>query len=94
MVLKMTKKIFKYQLDIKDEQILEMPKDAEILTVQNQRGWLCLWARVDPNFPKENRKIRVIGTGHPLYDKSYLKYIGSAQFDNGYLVWHVFEEIK
>ena len=47
--------IFKYPIPIKDHSILELPKDARILTVQIQRGMPQLWALVDSETEKETR---------------------------------------
>lgn len=43
------KTIYKYPLDVTDRQVIAMPEDAEILTVQVQNGKPMLWAVVDPN---------------------------------------------
>lgn len=40
----MSKAIWKYSLEIVDRQTVKMPQNAEILSVDNQRGHLCLWA--------------------------------------------------
>lgn len=48
---------------------IEMPKDAEVLTVSAATGEPCLWALVsldakgDP-LPKMKRTFRILGTGH------------------------------
>lgn len=85
------KKIFKYKLETRDTQEIEMPIDSQILCVQTQDGVLCLWALVDPDNEKQKRRIIIIGTGHPIPTLN-LKYIGTAQQLNGFLMWHVFEE--
>ncbi|MGH7901606.1 MAG: DUF7352 domain-containing protein [Thermodesulfobacteriota bacterium] len=88
----MTKKIYKYQLEITDNQIIKMPVGAKILTVDTQGDDnVCLWALVDPNMEYKDRKIRIIGTGHPIEDWEKLEYIGTAQQLSGGLIWHVFE---
>lgn len=84
------KTIWKYPLEITDEQVVAMPNDAEILTVQMQGSELCLWAVVEDTNPKEPRTICIIGTGNPMPDERFLIYIGTAQM--GPLVWHVFEK--
>lgn len=85
------KTIWKYRLKVTDEQLLEMPIGAEILTVQVQDGEPCLWALVDPDAVRENRKIYIFGTGNPLLNSiSILKYISTFQQLSGKLVWHVF----
>lgn len=87
------KKIFKYPVNIVDRQEIEMPEGAEILTVQNQGGVICLWAIVDPEKEKLTRTIRIIGTGHDIADgeAETLIYIGTVQTNGGAFVWHIFE---
>lgn len=70
-----------------------MPKDAQILSVANQDGTLCLWAKVDASKQVETRFIEIIGTGNPIpqdmgVDRSF---IGTVLMDP--FVWHVFERL-
>ena len=86
----MVKQIWKYKL----ENIIEMPKGAEILTVQIQNGKsfdTCIWAKVTPDNELEKRRFVVIGTGHSFDDTNY-KYIGTYQ--DSPFVWHLFEDVK
>lgn len=86
------KRVYKYQLEIKDEVLVSMPKDAKILTVQVQNGRPCIWASVDPSSSDmEIRKFRIAGTGHPVEDSIIENYIGTVQMYEGKLVFHVFE---
>ena len=89
------KTIFKYDLQIVDEQVIAMPERASILTAQVQSGNAKLWAFVDTEKPKRTRKIRVIGTGHPIEedDMTKLRYISTIQLMLGRLVYHVYEEL-
>ena len=87
------KRIFKYPIEVKGHQEVEMPKGAEILTAQIQYDKICLWALVDDTNPKEKRDIIVAGTGHPI-EADHLKYKGTVQELNGQLIWHVFEDVK
>lgn len=93
--------IWKYPLGITDRQVVRMPRDAEILSVQVQGRHLCLWAMVDGDSPLEDRSIRIFGTGNPIddwvgnpideYDDiGRFVFVGTAQM--GPFVWHVFEE--
>lgn len=84
------KTVYKYRLDTTDVQIIQMPKGAEILTVQfNDWSGLCLWALVDPTQELENVKIRIAGTGHHI-EEDIMKYIGTLQLQGGALVFHAF----
>jgi hypothetical protein len=73
-----------------DQVHLEMPVGAEILTVALQHGAPQLWARVDPDAPREMRLFRWAGTGHRLHERER-RYIGSIQMLTGALVFHLFE---
>lgn len=82
------KTIYKYKLDIRDRQLIEMPDGAEFLRVEMQGNDLCLWALVDPKEDLYHHEIGICGTGHPCpYEVS--NYIGTV-FDNEF-VWHVFD---
>lgn len=43
----MQKVIYKYPLPRNTFMKVTLPKDCEILTIQEQRNTLCLWALVD-----------------------------------------------
>lgn len=84
----MTTRIFKYPLEATDVQYLELPARAQFLTVQVQNGIPCLWALVDPTQKKELRRIRTIGTGHPIENDFDSTYLATYQLPG--LVFHVF----
>jgi hypothetical protein len=89
----MTTQIWKYTLNGMVNDI-QMPMDAEILTVQLQDGQMfnaCIWAKVNPENELEKRQFVVIGTGHSFDDTNH-KYIGTYQ--EGFFVWHVFEIVN
>jgi len=93
----MIKRIFKYEILLAaDYLVLEMPKGAEILTVQEQYGKPQLWALVDPDAKKESRYFLLRGTGHPIRyaPGADYKYINSFQLDEGALVFHLFEDLR
>lgn len=86
------KTIWKYELKNTDRQIIEMPANAIVLTVQVQYGGPCLWAIVNPNTKlKETRSFNIYGTGNPVPQSPGI-YIGTYQLCEGQLVFHVFEE--
>ena len=85
------KTIWKYDLPICDMQGIDMPRGAEILSVQMQGNQGAkLWVLVDPSKPKVNRTIIIHGTGHPVLQPENKKFIGTIQIDDGALVFHVF----
>jgi hypothetical protein len=91
----MNKQIWKYTIE-PNEIMLEMPKDAQILTVQNQNEEPCIWALVNPENEKESRHFELYGTGHDIhYDMGIeRKYINTFQLMGGAFVYHLFERIN
>lgn len=90
----MKKKIYKYDLDVTDIQVISLPLGSEILTVQTQFDIPRLWALVDPNeLDTEERTIEIFGTGQDVhYDMGIdRKYISTFQMHAGNLVFHAFE---
>lgn len=85
--------IWKYVLDVRDRQELQMPQGAQILCVQSQNDNVCLWALVVMRIPCVPRFIEIIGTGNPILSgmRTERVYIGSAQTSGGRFMWHVFE---
>ncbi len=92
--MKTTKQIWKFEIGA-SQSTIEVPRGAEILTVQTQNERACVWALVDPANDKEIRNIEVFGTGHDInYEMgANRKYIGTTQFRGGELVLHFFERI-
>ena len=83
--------VWKYELRITDTQLLQMPRSAEVLTVANQGGKLCIWVLLDPSdTPLVNRRFLVVGTGNACSVDDY-EYLGSAVISP--FVWHVFHSI-
>jgi len=88
------REIWKYQLPDSGCVTLNLPKFAEILTVQMQRRIACLWALVDPKAETEQRTFLVAGTGHPIKEDGRLEYINTIQMFGGDLIFHIFEVTK
>lgn len=72
------KTIWKFPLEVTDEQVLMVPKGAKPLTVQKQDGKPCLWCEVDSSHHKTSLTI----------------YIGTYQMMGGALIWHVYGAFK
>lgn len=90
--------IYKYQLSVVDFQMIDLPKGAEILSVQTQpptygdkSDQLFMWVKIDTTNELEPRRIRIFGTGHPMEYEHELNFIGTVQMNNYSLVWHIFE---
>lgn len=84
--------IYKYQLKISPRQSIEMSKNARILSVQFQRGELCMWAYENPCELKEIRNFIIVGTGEGMGDPQFSKYVATVQY--GRYVWHLFEMVE
>ena len=82
------KVIYKYPLEVTDDQFINIPKNFQILTVQVQNGCPCLWVEVDPESPVVYAHIVIIGTGHPIHNDDEMKYIGTFQLESGSFVGH------
>jgi len=85
-------KIWKYKFPLTDF-ILQLPKGTKILDALMQGEYPCLWALLDPNADKEERRFIVMGTGQ-TFPKLELKLTHISTFlENGY-VWHLFEVVE
>ena len=93
--------IYKYPLEVKDEQEIDIHMvdnggtlfrlSQQVLSVDAQNDIPCLWAIVDTDMPKRNRKIIIRGTGHDCSDIRHdVDYLGSFQLYSGAFVGHVF----
>lgn len=82
------KMIWKFPLRIQDEQLVEMPEGAEILSVQMQNDVPCAWALVDPIAARDQVKILCRGTGPPVNGATADRFIGTIQA--GPFVFHFF----
>ena len=81
--------IWKYTIPIEGEFHLEIPRDAQILSVQVQHNEPCIWVLVDPKAHTVTTPFRIYGTGHPI--KGYPgHFIGTFQTHGGDFVWHLF----
>jgi hypothetical protein len=96
----MSKIIYKFSLEIKYEQELEMPFGSEIIKIDTQLGdekiftvpLLRLWCICPVDSTKVKRKFIVIETGKEFESSDSLKFIGTVIFKTGNYVCHVFEK--
>ena len=86
------KKIFKYPIEIVDEQVLVLPLGARVLSAIAQGDDLVVYALVEPTVEfKKNVEIRIVGTGHDVtFDLQKFKFLNSISTWGGRLIWHVF----
>lgn len=84
--------VYKYPMKVGDVVEVLLPKGAVPLYVNEQRGENFLWCLVDPSQPKEIRRFRWAGTGHPIRTPAErLVHVGSWMMGGGSLVFHLFE---
>jgi len=87
------KTIYKYTLEVRDIQTIELPKKSQILCVQVQNNEPNIWVLInDKGAELEQVKIRTIGTGHTIAEDNVIfdNYIGTYQLHNGGFVAHLF----
>jgi hypothetical protein len=81
--------IYKYPLRLGAKRPISMPCGARILAVQNQQEVPTLWAEVDSEADEEFRTFHCVATGNEPEGNVYL---GTLQFSNGQLVFHIYEQ--
>lgn len=84
--------IYKYPLEVTDEQEVELPGTHKLLSVQEQNATPCLWALVDPDAAPVKRTLRIFGTGQPIEEYPMGDFLGTFQLYGGRLVFHVFAD--
>ena len=82
--------IWKYALEVVDEQMIDMPMGAQVLSVQVQHGVPCLWVRCNPDAQTAPVRVVTVGTGHPAEIGYSMQFIGTYQLLGGNFVGHVF----
>ena len=83
--------IWKFSAPINDSLTIEMPAEAQLLSVDTQFGEPQLWALVDSDNPKEKRHFAWRGTGHNCNGLRAIGHVGTIQMHSGQLVFHLFE---
>jgi len=84
--------IYKYAVPVQDMFHLDLPRGAQCLHVDMQRGEPQLWALVEPANPRVRRQFTLVGTGHPAPTPDEAEYVGTFQMTNGLLVFHLFAD--
>ena len=86
------KKIFKYNLEIQEEQTLFLPKNSIIISLGLQNGSARIWAMVeDTESELIPHVFYIFGTGHPIPDNIIqCPFLGTLIDDANGLVWHVY----
>lgn len=88
------KKIYKYIISAWSERltVLDLPEDSKILKFGNQNERAVVWILHDPDMKKKPFVFRAVWTGEKFEDPEYYDYVGTAQFQNGSYIVHLFLE--
>ncbi len=82
-------KVFKYNLNLTDAQIITIPDLSEVIDVQVQDGSLVLWAIIDKETSLYSSvNIYIAATGQDFGNDFYLSYLATFQHEG--FVGHVF----
>jgi hypothetical protein len=87
--------IWKYELH-PDSLKLNLPVNAQVLSVDEQFDKICLWCEVDPTAQEtELRIFEIYGTGHRIeHDMGVSRdYIGTVKLQNGRFIFHIYERL-
>lgn len=87
----MPKMIFKYPIEIKDIQCVEMHTEEppKIIHVGlDPLGTPCIWAEVNSDSSLKPFIVHVVGTGCPVPTNGITRHIGT--FKQGRYMWHVY----
>ena len=86
-------KVFKYPIDVTDDQTIVLPPDAELLKIMVQHDVPCMWVRVDTSKAVVPWEFKLVGTGHPAPSYETHIYVDSFMIEDGALVFHLFSKI-
>jgi hypothetical protein len=84
--------IYKYQLKLQDDQVIEIPEGAEIISAREQRGEICIWAIVPvPTEVQMKITVHIRGTGHTMPEgTANTMFIDTVMLPEVNLVFHLF----
>ncbi len=84
--------IYKYQIPVKEEFTLSLPKGAKVLRVEDQDGLFWMWALIDTNADLEERHFCSVKTGGTV-PYGPLEYLGFCKiFIQQELGLYIFEK--
>lgn len=83
--------IYRYPLRVTDHQTVTGPGLSRVVSVDNRRGELEVWAEVDTSQPSRTIDVVIVGTGNPMAgrveDCAYVGHVIDGQF-----IWHIYAE--
>ena len=84
--------IYKYILEERDINVLQLHEYFTILKVARQNDQICVWVKCNPRRKLIPITFRIFGTGNPMPEDEFLIYLDTVIMD--YFVWHVFLKDK
>lgn len=94
------KTIYKYNLTMGFINVMKLPKNASVISVQVQNNKPILWAMVETENELEDRVFIMLTTGSSIGEQvdGHLEHLGTVQLEDEYdgsiFVGHYFEVIK
>lgn len=87
--------IYRYQLDVVNEQEVELPARHRVLAVAPGRSgyYIDLWVQIHESDHYVQQAFRIFGTGHQIVDTGMLDYVDTVVMPDD-LVWHVFARVS
>ena len=87
--------ILKYPLEIAVQQVVHLPAEAQVLSIEAQHNRLCMWALCEDAAFRQTKAVEVvmIMTGDPGVPEDILTthhFMGTKMRSNGGFVAHVF----
>lgn len=87
--------ILKYPLNIAIQQVVHLPVEAQILSIEVQNGGLCMWALCEDAAFRQTKAVEVVTvtTGMPGVPENILTthhFMGTKLLSNGGFVVHAF----
>ena len=89
----MKRVIWKYDVPVKNEFTLDLPRSRRILSVQWQpsSGRWQMWVSVDADAPTEPVEFMMFGTGVEIPSDKGLNHVSTLLHYDGRIVVHLFE---
>ena len=83
------KTIYKFKLELKSYQILNIRGFIKCLKVGEQDGNIYLWVIINDEDNLHKLEISVVGTGTEIMEYNSIIYFDTVLMSNGF-VWHIF----
>lgn len=87
----MSRAVWKFPFHPAHPILIQMPKGAQVLSVQCQSDRPFLWAFVDPHAEREVRGFYAYEAGQTIESNDLGQFVGTFQMPGGHLVFHMWE---